>query len=280
MNRMDRSLLFILGSMLFFPLQADCQTPAKPTPHLEEMVFGMALTRGPKGHRVTSVYSNSPADHAGVRAGDLLVLIGNANVTRWTTEELAGFLQRKDTYNMVLQTQAGDRKPVELSKIPVGSLVDAPGGLRYSGKTLDLGEVSAGQAAPEIEATGNTGRTLRLSELAGKVVLVHFTSVSERNDPQEWESLRKIHLSLQPKGFEILSVYLDTKQEEVKKHRQQHQVNWPFHYDGRGWNNAVARAWGVPALPTNALIDPQGRVSQTNVPLPQLSAAVEKLQPR
>jgi hypothetical protein len=42
------------------------------------------------------------------------------------------------------------------------------------------------------------------------------------------------------------------------------QISWPVDYDGKGWQNTIARKFGVNTLPTLWLIDREGRLVSLN----------------
>lgn len=67
------------------------------------------------------------------------------------------------------------------------------------------------------------------------------------------------------KGFEILSVSLDSSRDKWLKALQQEGMTWPQVSDLNGNNNSVARLYGVSAIPATFLVDRDGKLISTNL---------------
>ena len=84
------------------------------------------------------------------------------------------------------------------------------------GSSIGFGQ---GSQAPEIELKSPKGKTIKLSDLRGKVVLVDFWASwcgpCRRENPNVVEAYNKYRKSkfTSGKGFEVLSISLDRKKE-------------------------------------------------------------------
>lgn len=131
-----------------------------------------------------------------------------------------------------------------------------------SGVTLN-GPVK-GSEAPDFELKSPKGKTIKLSKLRGKMVLVDFWASwcgpCRRENPNVVQVYEKYHNQKfkNGNGFEIVSVSLDKDEEAWKKAIDADNLSWKYH----GWDNggAVSAAYGVSSIPSAFLIDGEGNV--------------------
>ena len=81
------------------------------------------------------------------------------------------------------------------------------------------------------------------------------------------------------KGFTVLGVSLD---QPGKKHLwlkaiHDDQLDWTQVSDLAYWNNAVAKQYGINAVPSNVLIDPQGKIIAKNLRGEELNKKLNEL---
>lgn len=124
-----------------------------------------------------------------------------------------------------------------------------------------------GDIAPEIEMQSPDGKTLKLSDLRGKIVLIDFWASwcgpCRRENPNVVAAYKKYEKAKfkNAKGFEIFNVSLDKNATAWKRAIEQDQLTWKYHVsDLKGWNNEAAKKYGVRSIPTNFLIDAEGKI--------------------
>ncbi len=236
----------------------------------------MRFHTGPKGNRVTSVIQGGPADRAGVRPGDLLMTLDGNAVTAFSGVALLHELEKKDSYSFKFQTKDGQQREQRMTKARQGDFTNERGGFILAGRDLPLAEVDLGQPAPDLVADDGNGQSVHLSSLKGKVVLVNFTATWCGPCGQELPELIRLYEKYHRDGFEIVSVFLDQDKLAVEHHRRDHKIPWSYVFDGKGWENAAAREWGISGVPTNPIVSKTGVVVEENVRGNRIEPAVEK----
>lgn len=118
----------------------------------------------------------------------------------------------------------------------------------------------------------NTGETLTLSNLRGKLVLVDFwaswcrTCRIENNGIRLAHSKYKNYIFKNGKGFEVFSVSLDKDAEVWNKAILNDKLTWKYHVsDFKKWDSPVVEAYNFKYLPFNVLIDKDGVILAKNL---------------
>jgi thiol-disulfide isomerase/thioredoxin len=132
-----------------------------------------------------------------------------------------------------------------------------------SGKNFKYG---AGANAPDIVMSDPSGKTRKLSDLRGKVVLIDFWASWCGPCRRENPTVVRLYDKYKKDGFEVFSVSLDKSQEPWIKAIEQDQLKWENHVcDMKGWENAAAREYGVSSIPHTLLINKEGVILGTGL---------------
>ena len=122
-----------------------------------------------------------------------------------------------------------------------------------------------GNRAPEIEMKGVDGKTIKLSDLRGKLVLIDFWASwcgpCRRENPNVVSAYDKYAGAKfkSAKGFDIFSVSLDKQQDRWEGAIEKDNLKWSSHVsDLKGWQNEAAQLYGVHSIPASFLIDENG----------------------
>ena len=108
------------------------------------------------------------------------------------------------------------------------------------------------------------GSRFNLASLKGKVVLVDFWATWCGPCVRDLPSVKSVYEKYRDKGFEVVGISLDHNKEELADFVKDREVPWPqiifAQEKERGWNNPLARAYGVNSIPATFLIDRSGNV--------------------
>lgn len=109
--------------------------------------------------------------------------------------------------------------------------------------------------AEEFSLPDVTGEMHSLSEYEGKYLLVNFWATSCVSCRAELLTLDDLREQLKDKNFEVLAIHAGDDLEGVEEILEVNPVGYRILMD----MDLVMGGWGVPALPTSYILDPQGR---------------------
>ncbi|MBU8893521.1 MAG: TlpA family protein disulfide reductase [Bacteroidales bacterium] len=143
--------------------------------------------------------------------------------------------------------------------------------------------LKVGDKAPDIIQNLVTGEEFRLSELKGKMVLIDFWASWCKPCRKENPNIVEVYKKYKDasfkngKGFTVLSVSLDFKQEAWEKAIKTDLMEWSYHVgDLKGWRNAAAQEYKVKSIPISYLIDGNGIIVGINLRGESLESALKK----
>lgn len=144
---------------------------------------------------------------------------------------------------------------------------------------------NVGDKAIELAFTTPDGKTLALSSLKGKIVLLDFWASwcgpCRMENPYVVSAYNKYKDAKFKKakgGFTIYSVSLDQNRDAWIKAIEKDGLVWKNHVsDLGGWQSKPASMYGVYSIPTNWLIDQNGVIVGRNLRGPALNQALEQL---
>jgi thiol-disulfide isomerase/thioredoxin len=135
----------------------------------------------------------------------------------------------------------------------------------------------------QIEISGEllSGGKVDWESYRGKVVLVDFWATWCGPCRAEVPNILEMYEAYHDKGFEVLGVSLDETPEAAKKYKAEMKLPWdslfPTSEDDRGWNNPLARHYGIGGIPTAILVDKDGKVVHMNARGEELPAELKRL---
>lgn len=128
----------------------------------------------------------------------------------------------------------------------------------------DIAEI--GEKYTDLNVLSAKGKTVRISDLIGKLTLLQFWSSTcgfsrEMNETTLTEVYPKYH----PKGLEIITVSDDTNKEAWLNAIQDDELNWSQLNNLQSANEEVFKAYGILSTPSNFLINSEGVIVERNL---------------
>ncbi|MDI9365724.1 MAG: TlpA disulfide reductase family protein [Flavobacterium sp.] len=133
---------------------------------------------------------------------------------------------------------------------------------------IDLAKKTGiGKYAMEFTQNDTLGNPVSLASFKGKYVLIDFWASWCGPCRRENPNVVKTFNAYKHKPFTILSVSLDQPNAKDKWIKAIHDDNltWTHVSDLQFWNNAVAKQYGIQAIPQNLLLDPDGKIIAKNL---------------
>jgi len=136
-----------------------------------------------------------------------------------------------------------------------------------------------GKPAPEVSTLTSEGRPWSLHSQRGKIVLLSFWATWCGPCVEELPELRELYLKYGGRDdFIMAGVLMDEGRGALAAFRREHQVEWLQLYEpGRGWENSLARAFDVKALPSLWLFDREGNAAAANLTPAQAEAEITRM---
>jgi hypothetical protein len=122
--------------------------------------------------------------------------------------------------------------------------------LQQLGRTVDL------------RFTATDGTKVDLADERGKVTAVVFWS-AESAPSLVWMGYFAKYADSVP-SLRVVTVSLDRNRSDLDAAMHSLHLLWPTSFDGQGWQNAIARKFGINTLPTLWLIDRKGNLAFLN----------------
>lgn len=143
----------------------------------------------------------------------------------------------------------------------------------------NIRRIKVGTEAPDFVQKDVTGKLIRLSDYRGSYVLIDFWASWCGPCRSSHPSLVKLHDRYKSKNFVILGVSLDKPdgREDWLKAIQEDKLAWAQVSDLKGWENEVAKLYGVRSIPQNVLVDPRGIIVAAKLQNEELQRFLDKL---
>jgi peroxiredoxin len=125
--------------------------------------------------------------------------------------------------------------------------------------------IEVGKLFADFEQTAVDGKKIRLSTLKGNYILLEFWASWCGPCRRENPNLVAIYNKYNNRGFKIFGVSQDVSASAWKKGIADDKLTWPNVSDLKGSDNEAALIYGVYEIPTNFLIDPNGKIIAKNL---------------
>ncbi|SFD29444.1 Peroxiredoxin [Chitinophaga sp. CF118] len=141
----------------------------------------------------------------------------------------------------------------------------------------NMTNVKIGQEAPDFSLPDPSGKKISLTSLRGKYVLVDFWASWCKPCRMENPNVVKAYNEYKNKNFTVIGVSLDKKKEAWLDAVKTDGLTWNHVSDLQFWESAVVPLYGINSIPTNLLLDPQGKVVAIGLRGEALEAKLKEL---
>ncbi len=140
-----------------------------------------------------------------------------------------------------------------------------------------FGGSMVGKQAPDFTQNDPSGKPVSLGEFKGNVTLLEFWAswcgACRAANPELVKTYEKYH----DKGFSILAVSLDADKEHWLKAIEKDGLEWAHVSELNRFKNTAAKLYHVSGIPSNFLIDTNGKIIQYNLKEEELNEYLKKL---
>ncbi len=143
-------------------------------------------------------------------------------------------------------------------------------------------ETVEGKQFTELTAKTPTGEDISLSSYIGgnnKYTLVDFWASWCPPCRAEMPELVKIYSEYKAKGFEVVGVSLDDKNENWQKAIDDFKITWPQMSDLKRWGSDLSNQYNIGGIPHMILIDGEGKIIKRGIGTKELRTELETLLP-
>jgi len=145
----------------------------------------------------------------------------------------------------------------------------------FSAEKEEPKKPEVGKAAPLFSARTLEKKLVKLEKLQGKLVLLDFWATWCPPCRAEIPHLQKAYEQYHKKGFEILSISLDKRAEDLPKFFEKTKMPWLHVFDA---TQSLSELYFIEYIPSPFLIDPKGKIVEMGDDLrgEDLFKAIEK----
>lgn len=142
-----------------------------------------------------------------------------------------------------------------------------------------LRRTAIGETAPDIVLNDPFGKSIALSSLRGKYVLVDFWASWCKPCRMENPNVVRMYNQFKAKGFEIFSVSLDDNKDSWIKAINDDKLLWNHVSDLKKWNASVVGSYNIESIPYTVLLDKEGKIVAKNLRGEELEKKLAELMP-
>jgi thiol-disulfide isomerase/thioredoxin len=129
----------------------------------------------------------------------------------------------------------------------------------------------------DLQFTATDGTKIDLQNFRGKVVLVDFWASWCPDCIRELPTVQKVYNKYKDQGLVVIGISLDKDAKALANFVAKKSLPWPQYFDGKGWENEFAAKYSVRSIPEMWLLDRQGVLVTTSVPIEKLDEQVAGL---
>ena len=132
-----------------------------------------------------------------------------------------------------------------------------------------------GKALPDFSAVAFDGTSVSFSDYRGKMVLLNFCAKWCGFCAPEIPYIKDVYENYHDTGFDVIGVSLDESEAELREFIEEHDIPWLQIFDGKGSESELARYFGINSVPSQWLIDRDGKILSVSTRGEQLGQLIK-----
>ncbi len=140
-------------------------------------------------------------------------------------------------------------------------------------------QLKIGAKAPNFTSKTAQNKTFRLTDEVKKhdYTLLYFWASWSKKSREENPELVRIYNKYNRKGFDIVSVSLDENKDLWQRAIQEDKLSWTQLCDFKKWETSSAQTYMIKEVPSNVLIDRDGKIVAFNLSTEELAIRLKEL---
>lgn len=144
-------------------------------------------------------------------------------------------------------------------------------------KTWNEITLKEGTIIPDFTFRDDNHESFRIKDYRGKYLLIDFWTTWCVPCRAEHYNMKKAFEKFKVYNFSILQVSLDEKKELWLKAVKEDQLPWTNVRNVNGWDKEIEKLFNIQGVPTNYLVDPDGKIVARNLLGEELDKILSKL---
>ena len=136
-------------------------------------------------------------------------------------------------------------------------------------------EAWVGKQLPDFSAVAVDGTPISTSDFNGKLLVLNWCAKWCGFCKPEIPYLKKVYEEYHDKGLEVIGISLDENEAELHEFTKEHEIPWLQVYDGKGWKAELAQFFCINFIPSQWLIDRDGKIISVDTRKEQLDQLVK-----